>query len=348
MTRLQKKCGIGLIILLLTLGLLTYLSRQIFLTLLPKVTVQDAFSGDISARQDVSARLHYGTQVQVISPADCYVVNSFVQPGEEVIEGQPLLQLSTQRLEESRLNLLRLQEADAAGIDLLSSYERQLLELQIQQRQELLENVEQLLSNDGLIAADRSCLIRKVAEKNTLITAGNVLLETTDQQEGSYLAWQLPADKAVPLFSTVTVELPVISSVDGQERVTNTEIAVKAARRWYDSQQNLYFYQSEPFLNMVAWEDGRQLRICVESSPRSFSTVIPISSINFENESTGTVFLLFSAEESGLGYDTVRSFTVKIQSKTETYAALESPIVGPVVTFTDKPLYDGAQVLVQH
>lgn len=348
MTRLQKKCGIGLIILLLILGLLTYLSRQIFLALLPKVTVQDAFSGDISTRYTVSARLHYATQEQVISPADCYVVDSFVQPGEEVIKGQPLLQLSTQRLEESRLNLLRLQEADTAGVALLSSYERQLLELQIQQRQEVLENIEQLLSNDGLIAADRSCLVRKVAEKNTLIASGNVLLEITDQQEGAYLTWQLPVDQAVPLSSTVTMELPVISFIDGQERVTNTEIAVKAARRWYDSQQNLYYYQSEPFLNMVAWEDGRQIPACVESSPRSFNTIIPVSSINFENESTGTIFLLFSAEESGLGYDTVRSLTVKIQSKTEAYAALESSIAGPVVVYTDKPLYDGAQVLVQH
>lgn len=109
--------------------------------------------------------LHYATQEQVISPADCYVVDSFVQPGEEVIKGQPLLQLSTQRLEESRLNLLRLQEADTAGIALLSSYERQLLELQIQQRQEVLENIEQLLSNDGLIAADRSAWFEKWQKK---------------------------------------------------------------------------------------------------------------------------------------------------------------------------------------
>lgn len=49
---------------------------------------------------------------------------------------------------------------------------------------------------------------------------------------------------------------PCVSFIDGQERVTNTEIAVKAARRWYDSQQNLYYYQSEPFLNMVAWRTG--------------------------------------------------------------------------------------------
>ncbi len=199
--------GLGIFFLFMLFG--TLLSRGIYATTLPQVTLEKAKRSAVSHRVEVSGSVQQSREAAVGTLAGLKVKEIFVLPGDTVTEGQPLFELDPEDLEE--------QIAEGSR------------EIEMQRLQ-----VSTLQNNVDLSAAQKN---------ETMLRAGQDLLDVMADSELKLQRAQEDEEQAKRDLRNLEAEMPENGEEDPAYSAWESEWraqqeAVKAAERAREDAQN--------------------------------------------------------------------------------------------------------------
>jgi len=333
---MKKKYGAWLGAFLLILAICTYASTQIYRRSLPMVQTVETISTKLNFVWELTGNLHYDQTAMYSVPVPATIVQSQVRAGDRVTVGQPLLQVDTEQLHLQWLQCKIDEESLEARIKKSKSFTKEQLELQLIQLQETILFIENLMEADGWIIADTDGIVLRLQQSQQ--AAAQVPLITVGPDNGQktleFLLSEVQAAYCKP-----DTELEVTLICDGKSVVVN----VAADRVIYSAEKNGYLCMATTDL-AVDMMDGQKLAATLAAESVFYYYVLPIEAVVANNNSNASFYVLRERETiMGTEYYTVMR-TGYIREQNESYVALASAVMEPVVISTSDTIYDGCIV----
>lgn len=351
MTRLQKNCGIALLIVLLILALTTYISRQIAHARVPSVTVGMPSKGNLTETHTVTAKVAWATELIETASANYTVAEVSTRVGAYAEKGDVLLKLDESALELERLRLEEaLEKAEDKDVSEASAYAQALHAKELETLKASLAEVEKYIGAHGYVTADANGYVRSFAPVGDVRTGG-MLVELGCTEDGATLTWTMSENAAIPTGLTTSCFLRMYSFDDEGEQVNGEqEVDVSILRREFQSDSGKYVYSTgiiplrhdvdgKPWtLNM---SEGQSVELVFTERSKESYILIPRSAVSIQPGNIGKVFTLYTNDD---GTYEVREKQFNIEDENDQYIATEGSFTQEIILYTDKALRSGVTV----
>ena len=334
---MKRKYGIILSIFLVSLAICTYVSFQVYNANLPTVKTEAAVSTVLRYNWPLTGSVHHKDAEPFSLPVPVQVVQRSVEPGQWVKEGSRLLQLDSARLHLQWLQCKDAEEMLLQKIDRSTSYQKEILELQMAQLQETIELLEQLRSDEGWVKASAEGLVLYIGASKA---AANEPLAVIAPVDGvKQLVFPLTKEQLAYCPTGTRLKAEVVI---GEEKTT---LDIYAERSYYDAARQGYccVVTTDAAINMM---EGESVTAWLSAVSGLYETVIPTAAI-VECQNGNASFYVLRQQKTALGtqyYTMLMSACVLEQN--EIFTALSAPITEQVISAWSEPLTNNVAVRV--
>lgn len=275
----------------------------------------------------VQGGLYYSQTVNVVVPEGCFVEGVFVEKGDHIANGSPLIQLK-----EADLQIIYLQKQSQKKELLIThkndDIEEKLAYWQLQVLEEELEFLKQLIDNKGIIYSTSDGYVISQEYKEGIQTTSSSYLELGLADGGCYLEW--------------AVEPQDYRSYTGTAFIHGEEKRLEWTPPVFEN--GIYVYRTE-LPEITECIHGEWIQIQLSYVSEEYRAVIPKSCIWYDTDGATYVYEV-STRKRNFGEEFyVVKVGVTIEEQDEVNVAVKSPLTD-IVLRSSKPLSDMEAVLV--
>lgn len=314
---MKKRVGICITAVLLMMVGCTVVSLKNYVKGLNRVMVISSVPNQIRD-QVVADGTAYFAKVEALElPDGCRIVETFVETGDIVSEGLPILQLDmtdlTMAYYEIQVQQERLEDSGT------SEAEEMLLELTLQDLEKQEEWLQSLIQQEGILYAEEPCQITELRIQENVIEVGV-------PSEGYYLEWYIDAAEYRP-FTSMKAELG--ASIQ--------DIPWKPERY-----QNGVYQYTTPVMELpeeLEFVHGQHVQVTMQYISEEYENVLPKSCVQYEGDGASYVYQL---EEQDKAYGKeyyVRKVGVTVLDQNDSYVAVLAGVEN-VVVHSERELLD--------
>jgi len=335
---MKKVYGIVLACFLLCIAVFTYISDQIYKDNLPKVRIEAAVSTNLRYQWDLTGTVHYDSPTRYSFPFPVRITQTMVQVGDWVDEKTPLFQLDKDYLHEQWLHSKIEEESLLEKTEIAESYTKDLLQLQLQETQDVIQQIECLVAEEGWVYASSAGVIMLVNDA-TMVSAEGPLVTIGEGSGDKKLLLSLTDQQAKYCTEGKRLDVELIRS----EGKTVSSLSIE--RVFYNSV--LQCYQCTiPLTEPIYMVDGQRVNTKLLGISGTYETVIPLSAVHEIENGNVTYFVLREKTTSlGTEYYVVQQSSV-VLDQNEQYLALASSLTEPLVIPISGSLTNGCAVRI--
>lgn len=242
-------------------------------------------------------------------------------------------------INEEQLNLKILQYESMLTPEQLTKAQKAEIQLQIDIAKSDLESFKKMSPPDGNVRSEVSGIIQNVAVKKGDTIASNSSIVSILTEESKPMVEWTTSYGVGSIFDKGDIVEIAANSQDGMAEPQRVPITDKM-----QNENNEFVFTAE----IAELTDGTA-SITMSTTSKSYSTIVPLSALYTNTEGESCVYII----NKGNGFFSAETFvteeSVKVISKNNTHAAIESLTVhskSPVLMYTNKPISNGSIVSV--
>jgi len=370
-----KKLGIGLFLAFILLIIISNrISYVVYNNNLTEVEVSSVFSGGIVKTYTTNGTINYEKQeIKVYSDIQCRVSEFYINDGDEVITGQPLLQYDHEDLE-LLLSLeqydLQLYEEHNEKLTKRKDYEdldeldKDAYDINTNRMNECLSDIsilERLIEGDGVLYSEVDGIIEKVYDSSKIVQEGSLLV-SIQEYTGEINLYVYAGDTFYNLANVYGVSSEDSSYINTIDAELNLKKLDDDGMVYYtrtielpitEKKDNYLICSIGPdqigadaYVNA---EDGYNLSIELSYLSSDYDYVVPRTAVNITSGDVGNIFTIREKEKIfGKSYY-VTTQSVVVAFVGDEYLALEYFTDGvDVVSWSDGNLIDEDEVKIKN
>lgn len=367
MSNTKRNIRIIAAFLLVVLVICTFTGRALYTARMPHVTTMPAERGRLQFTAVTEAGIVYTDMVQIIADMDLLIEEVFLNIGNPIREGEPLLRINMEHYQQLRAkNALErqllenaiwdLEEKIAQGGNQIERLEMERdayalkLEIMIHKSQgsEILHHDIEHEGNviDGVVLSPTFGRIVNAVYDGQQTLVGDELFLIVPNDTGTEIVWYMNEDEAVHFRSSMTAHFTYLT---GTRRLEEFVSSTNITRQW-DGRLQLYRY-SFPYETIQRNLFGVRGELFLIHETSYYETTVPASAIFFDEFGIPTVYLL-STRVGLFGPEKyVFAVNVNLLEISPEIAAVASILVRTdtfVISAWEGELYDGMAVWAEN